>query len=403
MTATQMTGNQYVYHSPYGELTGKGVAQAPSTQMFQTQQMLQQPRQQVVLQALPQQNFQQHAVAIAAPQFHMMKPVGSARNSLNIESEEDGSISSLSGASTPPMIATSQVEMCTCGCGQPAAVHQQQKQQQQLMLQQQVIQPMPQTVFQPGQQLQQMQQLPQMLVQQQPLLCTPQMMLSQATAVPQQETPAMTTTVPSTPSPSGPVSTTIKPVIKKIQKTGRKSPPPSSIRLIVRFKHGRQGAYTSQSLMPLGTHVIVRGDWGQDLGIVVGSCSPDPNESAPRKRSWVARIASNDELTQWKELLAAEESALNYMRQQCIQHNVPISIHRAEYQLDGAKLTFHYTTKVEHPDFRNILKDGYREFRCRIWLNNCIPSEGEKGDLLDLTSAPIPTISGATAVKLPSC
>ena len=412
------------------------VQQPTSIQPFATPQ----PQQQVV----PNYSMPQGQTTTVA-QFYSGQPPVRLAASVS-ESEAESTSSSFSAGSTPPM-GPVQTQICSCGCGQPIFSHSQQLVQQQLpantspqqiqpiqQMQQSVVQQPQQPVVQQPQQPiiqqqqpaihQQQQQQQQPVIQQQqqqqmraaiqqpqqmrqpvtgaiiqlPMVQQPQQPLQQ-TYVPQQPqtlTPFQCPTVlpvmspvSSPPSPTT-VFTTVKPVLKKIAKSGRSTPPVTDLRLIVRFKHGREGAYSCEVMMSNGTHVIVRGDWGQDLGVIVGNGGPEPNEPSPRKRSWVARTATDEEISDWKQLLIAEESALQYIRQQAENHNVVIDFHRAEYQLDGSKLTFHYTTTIGHPDFRDILRDGYREFRCRIWLNNCVPKKGEKGDTLDLTCGPIP-------------
>ena len=361
-----------------------------------------------------------------------------------LESEDDGCSSSRSGTSTPPMVS----EVCACGCGQSITVHQQKQQmhqqhqpqvgfvpalpigqtwtnlQPQVHVPQQQPQPQPQQLYQTYSQ-----QFNQTVVDQRTLALsrtissssssTPlplQLPTQQVARVPQvpQVSPVLQVSPVAQVSPIAQVSpvaqmpqmaqvqlppaaqetqTSIRPVFRKIAKSGRKSPPKSDLRLVIRFKHGREGSYTTQSVMPMGTHVIIRGDWGQDVGVVVGIGYPDSREAPQRKRSWVSRIATSDELQQWRQLVAAEDSALQYIRKQCKQQTVPITVHRADYQLDGAKLTFHYSTEAARPDFKGLLKDAFREFRCRIWLNNCLPAKGERGDVLDLNAGPIPVVN----------
>lgn len=74
--------------------------------------------------------------------------------------------------------------------------------------------------------------------------------------------------------------------------------------------------------------------------------------------------------------------------QQVQRHNIPITVHCAEYQFDRKKLTFHYSTDVGHPDFRTLLRDGYKQFRCRIWMNNCRPKGTDPGQPLPIQPVP---------------
>eukprot|EP01059_Diplonema_ambulator_P031626 TRINITY_DN5867_c0_g1_i1.p1 TRINITY_DN5867_c0_g1~~TRINITY_DN5867_c0_g1_i1.p1 ORF type:complete len:407 (+),score=109.33 TRINITY_DN5867_c0_g1_i1:35-1222(+) len=117
----------------------------------------------------------------------------------------------------------------------------------------------------------------------------------------------------------------------------------------------------------------------------------DNKPRAERRRRRVRRDATPEEVEDWKgELYREEEQALSIMKAQVTKHRVPIVVHRAEYQFDRKKLTFHYTTKVAKPDFRSVLHDGFRHFKCRIWMNNCDPNSCEPGDRIDLNSECLP-------------
>ena len=163
--------------------------------------------------------------------------------------------------------------------------------------------------------------------------------------------------------------------------------------MLVKFKHGREGEYYSDTPRVPGTHVVIEGQRGQDLGIVAGCHTVDNKPRAERRRRRVRRDASDEEIHAWgTTLLAEEEAALSLMKQQAIKHKIPIVVHRAEFQFDRKKLTFHYTTKIAKPDFRSILHDGFRQFKCRIWMNNCDPRSSEPGDKINLNSSLLPSL-----------
>eukprot|EP01060_Flectonema_neradi_P001592 TRINITY_DN10968_c0_g1_i1.p1 TRINITY_DN10968_c0_g1~~TRINITY_DN10968_c0_g1_i1.p1 ORF type:complete len:365 (+),score=68.22 TRINITY_DN10968_c0_g1_i1:112-1206(+) len=162
--------------------------------------------------------------------------------------------------------------------------------------------------------------------------------------------------------------------------------------MLVKFKHGREGEYYSDISRKPGTHVVIEGQRGQDLGIVSSCHIVDNKPRAERRRRRVRRDATDEEIHAWNTtLLAEEETALSLMKQHAIKHKIPIVVHRAEFQFDRKKLTFHYTTKVAKPDFRSILHDGFRQFKCRIWMNNCDPRSSEPGDKINLNSSLLPS------------
>ncbi|KAJ9435133.1 hypothetical protein DIPPA_30472, partial [Diplonema papillatum] len=146
---------------------------------------------------------------------------------------------------------------------------------------------------------------------------------------------------------------------KKAKKEGRKT----VCAMLVKFKHGREGEYYGDEPRKLGTHVIIEGQRGQDLGVVALARMVDNKPRAERRKRKVKRDATHAEVELWRgELYREEEQALSLMKHQVTKHNVPIVVHRAEYQFDRKKLTFHYTTKVSKPDFRAVLHDGFRHF-----------------------------------------
>jgi len=158
----------------------------------------------------------------------------------------------------------------------------------------------------------------------------------------------------------------------------------------VQFKHGRVGEFVYPQAVPQGTHCIVEGDRGQDLGLVVESKEVAYRREDLRRRLKIKRFATEEEVRRWRVVLVQEEmKSVEFMRQQADKHGIPINLHAAEFQFDRKKLTFHYSTREGcHPDFRTLLRNGYKQFRCRIWMNNCKPQNGEPGDALQVPPAP---------------
>ena len=168
---------------------------------------------------------------------------------------------------------------------------------------------------------------------------------------------------------------------------GSRSLPPLAYEVRVQHKHGRCGVYIHSKSAPAGSHVIVDGDRGLDLGMVI-ECKGMSTLEGAKKNNKVKRDATEEEVRTWREGLVSDEAkAMKFIAHQIARHSIPIVVHRAEFQFDRKKLTFHYTTEATHPDFRCILKDGYRQFRCRIWLNNCNPKGSDPGQALPITEA----------------
>jgi len=64
-----------------------------------------------------------------------------------------------------------------------------------------------------------------------------------------------------------------------------------------------------------------------------------------------------------------------------------MEVHYAEYQYDKKKLTFYYESRAR-VDFVALLKDLYREFGCRIWMEK-VPKHAT-------TANGVPAITGPT-------
>eukprot|EP01060_Flectonema_neradi_P007489 TRINITY_DN1522_c10_g1_i1.p1 TRINITY_DN1522_c10_g1~~TRINITY_DN1522_c10_g1_i1.p1 ORF type:complete len:198 (+),score=21.79 TRINITY_DN1522_c10_g1_i1:55-648(+) len=145
--------------------------------------------------------------------------------------------------------------------------------------------------------------------------------------------------------------------------------------LTVEFKYGSRADYVSLVEYDIGEYVIVEGDRGIDLGLVVEV----PSDTGNPTGATVSRLATYDEVLKWKACHGPEQEALQFIRVLVSRHNIPIEVHGAEYQFDRKKLTFHYSTEADHPEFKAILRGCYRAFKCRIWMNNCRPKENDPG------------------------
>merc|ERR1712065_113460 len=82
----------------------------------------------------------------------------------------------------------------------------------------------------------------------------------------------------------------------------------------------------------------------------------------------VLRHATQREVDYWAtDLKSDEAAALEYCRQRVLKHRLQMDVRHAEYQFDKKKLTFYYEAK-SRVDFVTLLKELFREFSCRIWM-----------------------------------
>eukprot|EP00759_Apiculatamorpha_spiralis_P034651 PhF_6_TR35725/c0_g1_i1/m.51873 len=160
------------------------------------------------------------------------------------------------------------------------------------------------------------------------------------------------------------------------------TPPPSPqpaptllttpVLLSIRFKRQARQCVSYTYEFSVGTYVLVDGDRGQDIGIVQsvnGACPRDP--SSYRK---VHRCATQDEITQlfYQRQHEAEGVALCMQRVHECRLTSAMQIEDAEYQFDTTKVTIYFRilNKKEGVDFRHLQRVLFKDFRCRVWLQN---------------------------------
>mmetsp|Transcript_80782 Transcript_80782/g.142316 ORF Transcript_80782/g.142316 Transcript_80782/m.142316 type:complete len:584 (-) Transcript_80782:459-2210(-) len=181
---------------------------------------------------------------------------------------------------------------------------------------------------------------------------------------------------------------------------------------LVEFKRGRTLQYESANYVAPGEYVIVGGDRGEDLGMVVhtwvapahgsedgeragngspphgpnGASSPTsggsttdrslqydnfgnplPTNDQPMGR--VIRRATPKEVQHLHSVQTElEKRCTEVCQQKVIEHGLVLVVVDAEYQFDRKKLTFYYDA-AERQDFRDLVRDLYKTYRARIWMS----------------------------------
>ncbi|CCW64883.1 unnamed protein product [Phytomonas sp. EM1] len=157
----------------------------------------------------------------------------------------------------------------------------------------------------------------------------------------------------------------------------------------VEFKRKRIHKYTCHdpTITP-GVYVLVDGDRGTDCGLVtrtvrwlpngkpditsMDECGIDEQKIKPGN-GYVLRQATNEELDKLHNVLAnAESVALKTCRQRCQEFGIDIKLIDAEYQFDMKKISFFYDSD-RSIDFRALVRELYRTFGARIWMENVNP------------------------------
>jgi len=145
--------------------------------------------------------------------------------------------------------------------------------------------------------------------------------------------------------------------------------PEPTCRVNVEFKRGR-GIYTSYLVdHHVGDMVVVEGDRGQDMGRVL--------EILPAKGPSVARVerrATQKDIDTLASLRKEETAAVCLCQQRVREFGIKnMKIEDVEFQFDHQKATIYFSSHGS-VDFRQLQRQLFRDFRCRVWLRTVSPS-----------------------------
>jgi hypothetical protein len=162
----------------------------------------------------------------------------------------------------------------------------------------------------------------------------------------------------------------------------------SEMLAFVEFKRGRVRKYRCEHRIEPGSYVLVDGDRGTDCGLLVQTIERKPNnetavvsmegcdirdEKIKLENGHVLRQASEEDIDRLHNIIAnAESVALKTCRQRCIELGIDIDLQDVEYQFDMKKISFFFD--CDHSvDFRSLVRELYRTFGARIWMENINP------------------------------
>lgn len=173
--------------------------------------------------------------------------------------------------------------------------------------------------------------------------------------------------------------------------TPQQSNMPTKIYMLVEFKRGRTVQFQSTFFSQPGEYVVVEGDNGEDMGMVVNawvapaSSPPVVNNSLNSNKNSngndvdpvtgdpiypkVIRHATAKEVQYLHNAQAqAELKCTEVAKHKVLEHQLQMTVVDAEYQFDRKKLTFYYDAG-ERIDFRELVRDLYKLYRARIWMS----------------------------------
>lgn len=169
---------------------------------------------------------------------------------------------------------------------------------------------------------------------------------------------------------------------------GDELPEGSQMLAFVEFKRGRVRKYVCAHRIEPGSYVLVDGDRGTDCGLLVQTIERKANnetavvsmegcdirdEKIKLENGRVLRQASEEDIDRLHNIIAnAESVALKTCRQRCIELGIDIDLQDVEYQFDMKKISFFFD--CDHSvDFRALVRELYRTFGARIWMENINP------------------------------
>ena len=144
----------------------------------------------------------------------------------------------------------------------------------------------------------------------------------------------------------------------------------------VRFKGSKKQFYKNVNHLELftGDKVIVDSDVGYDVGEVslagelvklqLKKYGIDENNSEMRT---IRNLANEDEIEKYQKFKDIEQGSLEKARTIALQLRLKMKISDIEYQGDGKKVTFYYTSEGR-VDFRELIRRYASEFKSRIQM-----------------------------------
>ncbi|MCB9425865.1 MAG: hypothetical protein H6584_02380 [Flavobacteriales bacterium] len=142
----------------------------------------------------------------------------------------------------------------------------------------------------------------------------------------------------------------------------------------VRFKNGRKEFFRNPEKLTLsiGDVVATEAQSGHDVGVVtltgelvkIQMKKKKVKEDAPEVLK-IYRKASQKDIDTWQEARNREESIKVRAREIALALKLEMKISDIEFQGDGSKASFYYTSD-ERVDFRQLIKEFAKEFNIRI-------------------------------------
>lgn len=147
----------------------------------------------------------------------------------------------------------------------------------------------------------------------------------------------------------------------------------------VRFKDSGKTYHFDPRMVQLnvGDWAIVETVRGPELGRIAAAPAELPTEEILGDLRPVLRRASQADMDQLAHLQQYVDEALAICAERVAEHKLPMTLIKAEYNFDGSRLTFFFTSD-KRVDFRALVRDLARTFHTRIELRQVGPRDEAK-------------------------
>lgn len=136
----------------------------------------------------------------------------------------------------------------------------------------------------------------------------------------------------------------------------------------VKFKSLRKELFLNAKQLYLkeGNYCIVEADRGEDIGIIMDIYTGRGEELKDIEKH-ILRHATDSDMKEIEEAHKKEDEALEICQQKVDEHKLPMKLVDVEWQFDGNKITFYFTSD-KRIDFRELVRDLAAVFKTRIDL-----------------------------------
>jgi cell fate regulator YaaT (PSP1 superfamily) len=137
----------------------------------------------------------------------------------------------------------------------------------------------------------------------------------------------------------------------------------------VRFREAGKVYYFDGSghQLPVGTYVVVETSHGEEVGRVVVSPDQVLSSEITEPLKPVIRVAEREDLEKVESLRARAREELPLVRDEVVEHDLPMRIVGADYNLEGSQLTVYFTAE-DRVDFRGLVRDLSSVLRTRVQM-----------------------------------